>query len=125
MPAIQTKEGDRRQCVRLRVQMPTDLGTLMDLSMGGARVRPRRIVPLRRDDEFWFNIQGLDDLIRLAVRVVWLKRRGWFGVAGREVGLEFVSMDAQTRAALAALARTVPWNGRYEVKGKVEGRVRF
>lgn len=98
---------------------------MLDLSMGGARVRPRRIVPLKRDDEFWFNIQGLDDLIRVAVRVVWLRRKGLFGVWGREVGLKFVALDAKTRASLAALARTAPWNGRYEVKGKVEGRVRF
>jgi hypothetical protein len=119
MPAIQKKEGERRRNVRLRVQMPTDLGDLLDLSAGGARVRPRSVIPLRRGQKFWFNIQGLDDLIRVAVRVVWLKRKGWFGCLGREVGLEFVSLDAETRAALAALARTVTWNGRYEVKGAV------
>src|ERR1043165_5524309 len=101
MPAAIQKNPERRKYARLRIQAATDLGDLLDLSAGGARVRPRGLIPLREGDGFWFNIQGLDDLIRVAARVVWLKRKGWWG--GREGGLEFVSLDAKTRGAPAVL----------------------
>ena len=107
-PHKQGKAAERRRSGRVRVHMiGSDLGELRDLSSTGARVLCKGGVPPRPGEALWFNVEGVDGRIKVCAKVVWARRQGWFG---RELGLEFLGLDAKARAALAALARTAASN---------------
>ena len=99
--------NNRRSGRELVQEIGSDLGELRDLSATGARVSCRGGGPPRKGGALWFIIEGVDGRIAVCARVIWSRRRGWFG---RELGLEFISPDAKTKAALAALARTAASN---------------
>ena len=102
-----TSGSNRRRHGRVRLQDITcSLGTLLDLSASGMRVRTRGSTPTT-GTEFAVSIEGLEETIVLQCTVRWSKRTG---LLSREVGLEFLSLNAETRRWLTALARTCAHN---------------
>jgi hypothetical protein len=100
--------GCRRQYGRrYQDSLYSDLGPVLDLSAGGMRVLAARVP---RKAVFKVTLMGLETTVTLKARVAWSRRRG-FGK--RELGLEFVEMDAETRTALTRISsahRYVPPN---------------
>jgi hypothetical protein len=70
------------------------------------RVRTRGSTPAA-NTEFAVSIEGLDETIVLQCTVRWSKRAG---LLSREVGLEFLNLNAETRRWLTELARTCAHN---------------
>jgi len=82
------------------------LGTVLDLSAGGMRVRSRRKPP-EPGTTLLVGLRALDGEIVLSCRVMWARARG---LLSHEVGVEFVDTTPEVRRALTNLARAAAHN---------------
>jgi hypothetical protein len=110
LPPIPTVFGGSncRRAGRVRIEeVGCTLGEVLDLSATGLRLRCARRPEKHAGDELDVELDGVDGAFIVRVRVAWVRR---IGLRRHEMGLEFISPDARTCEALAALARTAPMN---------------
>ncbi|MEO1007935.1 MAG: PilZ domain-containing protein [Planctomycetota bacterium] len=95
------REGDRREIGRLEVrQLRTKLGRVVDISPGGLRVRGLPWPAVATYDEFEIELHGLQEVVPVTVRLVWIARPG---MLTREIGLSFEHLNPHAEHALSGL----------------------
>lgn len=82
------------------------LGTVLDVSAGGMRVRSRRKPP-DPGSTLLVGLRSLDGEIVVECTVKWARSRG---LLSHEAGLQFVDTTPAIRKALAGLARAAAYN---------------
>ena len=78
------------------------LGTVLDLSASGLRVRVSGGLRVAKGDRFTMTIQTLDGPMLAPVEVTWTRRAGW---RKHEIGIVFREVGPALSRALAGLAR--------------------
>lgn len=84
--------------------MQSDLGRVVDISSGGARIQTRGKLSAPEHSVVVINIHAPAGNIRVAAHVIWRKKvsfRRW------EAGVSFVDVRPETRQALNLLARGI------------------
>lgn len=90
------------------------LGTVLDLSAGGMRVRSRRKPP-EPGSTMMVGLRALEGEIVLECTVKWARARG---LLSYEAGVEFVNATPGVRRALAELARASAHNETIAVRAR-------
>ncbi|QYU66288.1 PilZ domain-containing protein [Leptolyngbya sp. 15MV] len=98
---MQVSNARRHGRVRC-VLVESSLGTLVDISASGCRVRLRHRSAVEVGQQVPLKIQGVDGPFEVEIRLAWIRRVGWFRY---EAGLEFVNLTGVLRQHLANLAR--------------------
>lgn len=82
------------------------MGTLLDLSASGMRIRTRGTMPTV-GTKFAVTIQGLEESLLVECVVRWTRKTG---MLSRELGIEFENVNAEIRRSLTELAKTAAYN---------------
>ena len=97
------KPENNRRHGRVKCQhVACTLGTVIDLSASGLRVRGPGIPRVKAGDCFTMTIQTLDGPMLAPVEVAWARRIGW---RKHEIGITFREVGPALCRALTALAR--------------------
>ena len=97
--------AEARKAGRLNCELvDCDLGELSDISSTGMRVKVKSGPGLRVGDALNTTISGPGVTLTVGVRVVWMKKIGFFK---SEVGLEFVEMNAEARLLFSRLVKSI------------------
>jgi hypothetical protein len=101
LTAAKSVADNRRRGGRIRVYgVRTSFGHVLDLSSGGVRLRAGRTVP-PAGASLEMSIQTQDGPQVVKARVAWVKKTGFFS---HELGLEFVGVSPEARAAITKIA---------------------
>lgn len=93
---------------RVRAQtINCELGTVLDLSASGVRVRHKGRLKLRIGDQMAVSIRSGAFRTHVDARIIWLKK---IGFRTFELGLEFVDLCPEAKKELLLLARSAPQN---------------
>ncbi len=115
-PKGEPGQRNARRSGRVRVQtIACDLGEIMDLSAGGAKVLCCGRGGPKHGQFLDVRIAGLESEIRVRARVVRSTPRGR---RASELGLEFLDVDPAVRVALTALARSVAHNETMAIRNR-------
>lgn len=101
---IESHPNNARRDGRLRPHFVTcSLGDVADYSASGMRVQfSAKKLTIGEGQVQDVTIHGVDGDFVVKAKVVWIRKRGWRKF---ELGLQFIGIDAKSRANLAALAR--------------------
>lgn len=105
-PAAQDASGsEAREALRFESAIITcPLGTILDLSATGMRLRPIPTLKFSKGQSLTVELHAPTDALVVEGEVVRLKRNGWFsGLA--EVGIRFESADTPTRQQIENLVK--------------------
>jgi hypothetical protein len=75
----------------------SDIGSVIDLSCGGMRVKNAKIP---KGEEFPIRIMGLGVDLTVRGRLAWIRKRGMFS---KEAGIEFVDVTPEMARQITAL----------------------
>ena len=108
-PPVIRRSDEGRKLGRIRLHLvSSNLGDVTNVSATGAQLHCRGFAaPVTTRDSVTLVIEGLDGAIRLASRVIWVKRKGLFK---HLVGVEFCEPDAHAKRGLIDLVRRAPMN---------------
>lgn len=81
--------------------MQSSLGTVLDISASGLRVKCGRNGPAS-GDSIMVSLSGADSSVKFCAKVVWARR---IGFRHQELGLEYIGMNDDVRRALLAIVR--------------------
>ena len=96
--SLAEQESGRRRRGRLGQEaVISNIGTVMDLSTAGMRVRCRR---LPRGEKFTVQIRGLGNEVKVQGRVAWQRRYGLFR---REAGIAFIDVGPELARMITEL----------------------
>ncbi|MCA9292552.1 MAG: PilZ domain-containing protein [Phycisphaerales bacterium] len=97
---------EHRRAGRLRcLDVQCDLGTVINISASGLRVRCRHRPLLELEKAFAMDVSSTFGRFRVAAKAKWMVKRGWFK---HEIGLEFVEIGPGGREILGEIARSTP-----------------
>lgn len=82
--------------------LTSSLGTVLDLSAGGARLALANRPPFLPAETVEVSIGSNEQRVRVKAQVAWIKRTGW---KTHQVGLRFVRVSESTTRVLIAIAR--------------------
>lgn len=83
------------------------LGTVLDLSATGLRVRTGMRPGVVVGEVFWMTIGGYSGKFQVKCQCAWVKKAGWFS---HEVGIHFLEVDPESRAHLTEIGRSANTN---------------
>jgi PilZ domain len=81
----------------------SSLGSIADISASGVRILTRSAATVPVGRTIAVVLETPRGTVEVEARVVWWKQAGWFR---HEVGLEFESLTAEARGAIADLAKS-------------------
>jgi len=99
-----THPGDqRRRQTRAPVRgYGSTLGTILDVSESGLRIRRRGFMPVEPGEAFPIVLGTPLGSVAVLARMAWSRRVGWFT---REAGFQFVALPPEAAHGIRALAR--------------------
>lgn len=96
----------RRKLPRHHTDVVTcPLGTVIDLSGSGMRLRADKRCPLKIGQCIPLKLATPNGSIKVNAKVVWKKNKGLLGSKGTELGLDFLGITPAQTIALATIAR--------------------
>ncbi len=101
-------EKNARRHGRVRCQhLMCSLGRIVDLSASGLSARTRAKPLYKNGQPIVVTVEGFEGPFDLPARVVWVRKVGF---RNHEVGITFLAVSEQARAALIALGRAAASN---------------
>jgi len=101
-----SKTDNRRQHGRIRCEVvQSSVGRVIDASGGGMRILVRGRVSADIGSKMELKIEADGETFMVEVEIVWVKKRSFFGKE-REIGVQFVDVTPQIRAALGRIAQS-------------------